>query len=220
MPAGSACTLFRTLGDGDGDADDVDAGILSIPGTCRSTFDGTGVACVPNPPPPPAALSQPCAGMDAGSTCQAKGPFGGGFQGSCVDPRGTGTLICFRVPTPPQPLVEACAGKATGDACEFGERRDGGTFTGVCANGPAGLGPLACKPAHVPADRLAAACEGIDAGSACMLGRWAWSIEGTCTSPAAGGAALCLPPCPSPGHRFHRIPREPHLPIPGLDGGW
>jgi hypothetical protein len=218
LSAGAACTLTRSFGDGDGDADD-DGGVKSIAGTCRSTFDGTGVACVPNPPAPPAALTRPCSGMVAGATCEVQGRFGG-FQGTCFDARGSGTLICGRVRTPPQPLIDACSGKAAGDGCALGERRDGGTFPGVCGNGPTGLGPLACEPSRDPMARLAEACSGLDAGTVCLLGKEQWGVEGTCTAPAGGGTALCIPPCPGPHRGFphpppHWWPPEPRIPLAG-----
>ena len=181
MAAGSGCTLTRSTGDGDGDADD-DGGVRSIAGTCRSTFDGTGVACVPNPPAPPAALTGPCGGKASGDACTVQGPFGGSFDGTCFALPGSGTLICGRVRMPPQPLVDACSGKAAGDGCSFGGRHD--------------------------------------AGVPCFLGKGRWGIEGECTAPAGGGAAVCLPPCPEPGHQFRRFPHLPQEPMgPTLDGG-
>jgi len=219
MAAGSGCTLTRSTGDGDGDADD-DGGVRSIAGTCRSTFDGTGVACVPNPPAPPAALTGPCGGKASGDACTVQGPFGGTFDGTCFALPGSGTLICGRVRMPPQPLVDACSGKAAGDGCSFGGRHDAGVISGVCGNGPTGQGPLACAPSHEPGARLAAACDGLDAGVPCFLGKGQWGIEGECTAPAGGGAAVCLPPCPEPGHQFRRFPHLPQEPMgPTLDGG-
>jgi len=227
LAVGAACTLTRSFHDHDGDADD-DAGVLTIAGTCRSTFDGTGVACVPNPPAPPSALTGPCSGKAAGDACEVQGPLGGTFQGACVDPRGSGTLFCGRARTPPQPLIDACGGKTAGDACALGERRDGGTFAGVCGNGPAGAGPLACAPNRDHTAKLAAACTGLDAGTACTLGKGHWDIDGTCTTPAGGGAALCLPACGELRHRFqhhpwwHRDPHhpwEPPVPMGGKDAG-
>jgi hypothetical protein len=195
LTAGTACTLTRVRSDdGDGDADD-DAGVVSIAGTCRSTFDGTALACVPVPPVPPTALTQPCTGRAAGDACDVMGPGGISLAGTCFDAPGSGTLICGRVREPPQPLIDACSGKAAGATCALGERRDGGTVDGVCSNGPTGVGPLACAPVRNRAARLAAACDGLDAGTACKIGGPFRGFGGTCTASSAGGSALCLPLC-------------------------
>jgi hypothetical protein len=207
LAAGAACSLTRAIGDHDGDADD-DAGVVSIAGTCRSSFDGSEVACIPTPPAPPAALTDACSGKTPGTSCTVQGPRGT-LTGICFDPHGSGTLICGPIHTPPQPLVDACTGKAAGDACPLRERRDGGTVDGVCGNGPTGMGPLACGPVRDPSARLAAACTGLDAGTACTIGERRWGLEGTCTAPAGGGAALCLLPCPEVPRRFHHGPWGP-----------
>ena len=199
---GDTCALAHTFRDRDGDSDD-DAGVRTIAGTCRSTLDGASVACVPVPP---TALTQPCSGKSTGDACQAQGPFGGMFEGACVDRSGSGTLICGRVFMPPQRFIDACTGKATGDGCAIGERRDGGSISGVCGNGPTGTGPLACAPNRDRAARLAVACTGLDAGATCRLGNDRWGIEGTCTIPAGGSAAQCLVPCPELGHRMRHGP--------------
>ena len=220
LAAGAACSLTRPAGDHDGDADD-DGGVVSIPGTCRSSFDGTEVACIPTPPAPPAALTGPCAGKTSGTSCTVGGPRGT-FTGVCFDPRGSGTLVCAPIHTPPQPLVDACSGKAAGDACPLRERRDGGMVDGVCGNGPTGMSPLACGPVRDPTARLSAACAGLDAGTACAIGERRWGLGGTCTAPAGGGAALCLPACPEVPLRFRHGPRWPHeppVPMAPRDGG-
>jgi hypothetical protein len=131
----------------------------------------------------------------------------------CFDPRGSGTLICGPIRTPPQPLVDACSGKAAGDGCALGERRDGGTVDGMCWNGPTGMGPLSCAPVRNPTARLAAACTGLDAGTACTIGERWFARGGTCTAPAGGGAALCLPACPEAPRGFHHGPFWPHEPL-------
>jgi len=221
MAAGSPCTLPRSKGNGHRDTDN-DGGVRTIAGTCRSTFGGSGVACVPNPPAPPQVLTAPCGGKAAGDACTVQAPFGGAFNGNCVDRPGSATLICGRVRMPPQPLVDACDGKTAGDGCIFGGHHDGGIFTGVCGNGPTGQGPLACAPSQDSSPRPAAACKGLDAGTACSVGQAPWQVEGACTTPAGGGAALCLPPCPEPGYRFRRLrhgPFPPGPPGPMLDGG-
>jgi len=195
--AGASCTLTRVRhgdGDGDGDADD-DAGVLSIAGTCRSTFDGTGLACVPVPPAPPAALTQPCTGRAPGDACDVVGPGGISLAGTCFDAPRSGTLICGRVREPPQTRIDACTGKAAGVTCTLGERHDGGIVDGLCSNGPTGVGPLACAPVRDPGARLTAACDGLDAGTACRLGGPFRAIGGTCTASAGGGSPLCLPLC-------------------------
>jgi len=226
MPAGASCTLTRSTGDGDMDADD-DGGVLTIAGTCRATVDGT-VGCFPNPPAPPAVLTDPCSGKSAGASCTIQGPFGT-FQGTCFDFHATTTLICGRVRTPPQPFVDACTGKTAGDGCTIAKHHDAGVISGVCGNGPTGQGPLACGPSHDRTDRrearLEAACDGLDAGTTCALGKGFWSVGGTCTTPAGGGAALCLAPCPELRHKFPfgghdpRMPWEPPVPMIPHDGG-
>ncbi|HMK73157.1 MAG TPA: hypothetical protein VK454_07445 [Myxococcaceae bacterium] len=200
--AGAACTLS------DADKD------FTLNGTCKPTVDGSAVACTPNPPGPPPALASACSGKASGDACQAQGFFGS-FQGVCISAPASGTLFCGRVHTPPQPLVDACTGKMAGDSCALGERRDGGTFSGVCGNGPAGTGPLACRPNFDRTSFLAAACSGQDAGASCTVGHKDHGLAGTCVAPSGGGPDLCILPCGDIAERL-----EHFRGFGGPWGGW
>ena len=190
--AGAACTL--------GGAQD---GGWSLPGSCRSTFDGTGLACAPQPRGPPSVLVDACSGMAAGGACTATGRWGGTFTGTCEAAPASGTLFCGRAHSPPAAVSEACSGKSAGDACTRPERRDGGTQPGVCRTD--GAGDLACRPASTPGET---ACAGLDAGATCTFGgkgEWAEALSGSCVVPASGGDASCLVSCVDLfHHRHHR----------------
>jgi len=179
-------------------------GGFSFPGSCRATLDGTGVACVPNFPPPPSFLVDACSGKAAGVSCTATGPAGRSFQGTCTSGRQSGTLFCGRAHTPPPAVVDACSGKSAGDACTRPEYRDGGSKPGICRAGRGGASPLACRPASSPG---VLACAGQDAGASCTLGfghKEAGGPSGSCVVPAAGGAASCLVSCEELfRHRHH-----------------
>jgi hypothetical protein len=191
-----------------------DAG-FSFPGSCRSTLDGTGVACVPNLPPPPSFLVDACSGKSSGAACAATGPAGHTFEGACKSAGGSGTLFCGKSHTPPAAVVEACSGKSAGDACLRPEHRDGGSKPGVCSAGRAGTEPLACRPASSPG---VAACTGMDAGAVCTLGFGHHGHEGpsgSCVVPAAGGPASCLVSCTELFRHHHHRPHDG----PGSWGG-
>ncbi len=219
--APSAGMLDACSGKADGDACALSGkrdGGLSFPGSCRSTLDGTGVACVPNLPPPPGFLVNACSGKPSGATCAAAGPAGHRFEGSCIVARGSGTLFCGRSHAPPAAVVDACSGKSAGDACSRPEHRDGGSKPGVCSAGRAGAGPLACRPASSPG---VAACAGVDAGATCTLGFGHHKHRddgpsGSCVTPAAGGPATCLVSCME---LFHRHRRHHHFGNSGSGGG-
>jgi hypothetical protein len=173
----------------------------SLPGSCRSTFDGAGLACVPTPPGPPGFLANACSGKAAGGACTVTGPAGNTFDGTCRTGRANSTLFCGRAHSPPAAVVEACSGKAAGDACSRPERKDGGSKPGVCRNGPSG--DLACRPAEAFGT---AACVGLDAGATCTLGGHRPGKEGltgSCVVPAAGGAPSCVVSCVDLFQRFH-----------------
>jgi hypothetical protein len=203
MAVGDGCTL----GDSDGGT------TRSIAGTCRATLDGSQVACIRNPPSAPALLSDACTGKATGDAC-AVGPDGGArsFQGACVSTPSGAALVCLPVRPPPQRAVDACTGKASGDACEIAGWADGKMVAGTCGTGSTGSGPLACRPAHDRTAILAAACSGRDAGAACGLGPKADFGLGVCTTPAEGGAELCVLPCSDFGfeRRFHRPEGREH----------
>jgi hypothetical protein len=174
----------------------------SLPGSCRATFDGSGLACVPTPPGPPGFLVNACSGKASGGACTATGPSGRTLDGTCMTGRASSTLFCGRAHLPPAAVLDACSGKAVGDACSRPERRDGGSKPGVCRTGPAGA--LACRPAAFPG---AEACAGLDAGTACTLGfghkHAEEGLSGSCVVPASGGAATCLVSCIDLFHKRH-----------------
>ncbi len=205
--AGASCTLALC-----GDAG------TALPGTCHPTLDGTQMACLPNPPAPPADLVDACSGKGAGDACTAPGKFGDTFQGTCLTALGTTTLFCRHVHSPPAAAVTACANADAGDACTRPGRWgwDAGARPGVCSTGPADAGPLACVGVHPSEAPGVAACSGLDAGASCTLGfkhhhDWDGAPSGSCVVPASGGPATCLVPCdalPS----FHKHGME--------GGGW
>lgn len=192
------------------------AGGATNGGTCRSTVEGTGIACVRNPPAPPQALVDACTGKASGDICSANSPHGDAHVGLCGAPSGDpSTLICLHVRTPPQAAVDACTGKQPGDGCALpGHERDGDDHdgdrddddldggaeesrAGTCRNLPAATGPLACTPAHNLEAEAAAACTGLAAGAGCTLGHHDDSAAGACTVPAGGSAPLCVVACGS-----------------------
>jgi hypothetical protein len=192
--AGDACSLSGKRDGG-----------WTFPGSCRSTFDGTGLACVPTPPAPQSFLVDACSGKPSGVACAVTGPSGRSFEGVCITGRASSTLFCGRSHTPPAAVVDACSGKSAGDGCTRPEHRDGGTKPGICGNGPAGTGPLACRAATSPG---VAACSGLEAGATCTLGfghtkHGEDGAAGSCVVPAAGGAASCLVSCMDLFHRRH-----------------
>jgi hypothetical protein len=200
MAAGAACTLTLT--------NPLPDGTTSVAGTCRTTLDGTVVACAPNPPAPPAWLVEACSGKAAGDACTATEPDGDTRDGTCVTARDGSTLICGRAYAPPQAAIDACATLAAGDTCMLPEGGDGGhdvvacdTTSGVCALGPGGTGPLACTEARHLRPSATAACAGLAAGAACTLGHED-KMNGSCVVPAAGGDAVCVPACSALGGRF------------------
>jgi hypothetical protein len=204
--AGAACSL-----DGRQDAG------WSIPGTCRTTLDGSDVACVPSFDRFASARANACTGKASGDACQVSGQSGWGFEGVCVAPRSGLGLVCGHPRTPPPPAAAACNGLAAGDACVpmAKDWRDGGPVSGVCTNGPADAGPLACSPERKQhGSPLAAACTGLDAGSSCSLGHWGKEASGSCESAPDGGAVLCIVPCSDLGRHFHRHHWG------GWGGGW
>lgn len=193
----------------------------SFPGSCRATFDGTGVACVPDFPPPPSFLVDACSGKSSGTACAATGPAGHSFEGMCIAARASGTLFCGRSHTPPAAILDACSGKSAGDACTRPEHRDGGSKPGICRSGPAGAGPLACRPASSPG---VVACAGQDAGATCTLGfghkkHAEEGPSGSCVMPAAGGAASCVVSCEELFHHRHHHHRGHGFGGPGKWGG-
>jgi hypothetical protein len=174
----------------------------SLPGSCRSTLDGAGLACVPTPPGPPSFLVNACSGKASGGACTVTGPAGHTFDGTCRTGRANGTLFCGRANSPPAAVVEACSGMASGDACSRPDRKDGGTKPGVCRTGPSGA--LACRPTAAPGTT---ACAELDAGATCTLGfghrQGEEGLSGSCVMPASGGAATCVVSCVDLFHRFH-----------------
>jgi hypothetical protein len=195
----------KALGDGCSLSGKRDGG-WSLSGSCRSTLDGTGLACVPTPPGPPPFLVNACSGQSSGVACKVTGPSGHTFEGSCVAARNTGTLFCGKPHTPPAAAVDACTGKSAGDGCERPEHHDGGSKPGICRTGPGGNGPLACRPASSPG---ALACAGLDAGATCTVDfghkkHGGEGLSGSCVVPAGGGASTCLVACTDLiRHRFH-----------------
>ena len=179
-------------------------GGFSLPGSCRTTLDGSGLACVPTPPGPPSFLVNACSGKAAGGACSATGPSGRTLDGTCRTGRASTVLFCGR--TPPAAWADACAGLAPGDSCSRPEHRDGGSKPGVCRTGPTGA--LACRSAAFPG---AQACAGLDAGAACTFGfgrkHETDALSGSCVVPASGGAATCLVACTE---LFHLRPRHHH----------
>jgi hypothetical protein len=192
--AGDACSLGGRKDGG-----------WAITGTCRTTVDGTQVACAPNLPAFAVGRVNACSGKASGDACQASGPSGWTFQGVCVTRPFAAGLVCGRVHTPPQASVDACAGLSSGEACVRTEKhhRDGGSAMGVCTVGPTGTGPLACAPEGKKLPPLAAACSGLDAGSTCSLGHLEHGVSGTCVTPSAGGSAVCVVPCSELRRHFH-----------------
>jgi len=100
----------------------------------------------------------------------------------------------LRVHNPPQVAIDACTGLAADDACTLPGHDDGGTIAGTCSNGPTGTATLACSPTRVRADATAA-CAGLADGAACTLTSHRDSVSGTCTTPSAGGSAVCVVAC-------------------------
>jgi len=202
----------KALGDGCSLSGMHDGG-WSFPGSCRSTFDGTGLACVPTPPGPPSFLVNACSGQSAGASCKVTGPYGRSFEGTCITGRANGALFCGKAHTPPPAVVDACSGKSAGDACSRPEHHDGGSKPGVCRTGPGGNGPLACRPASSPG---VLACAGMDAGATCTIGfghkHGEEGLTGSCAVPASGGAASCLVSCADLFHRRHNHRRHGHGP--------
>jgi hypothetical protein len=189
--SGDGCALFGKRDGG-----------WSLPGSCRSTFDGSGLACVPTPPGPPSFLVNACSGKASGGACTVTAPSGRTFDGTCVTGRASTTLFCGRAHSPPEALLDACSGKAAGDACSRPEHRDGGSKPGVCRTGTAGA--LACRPAAFAGTE---ACAGLDAGATCTFGfghkHGEEGLSGSCVAPASGGAATCLVSCTELFHRRH-----------------
>jgi hypothetical protein len=179
--SGVACTLSGKRDGG-----------WSLPGSCRATFDGTGLACVPTPPGPPSFLVTACSGKAAGGVCSATTPNGRTINGTCKTGKASASLFCGPTHTPPAALVDACTGLAAGDSCSRPDHRDAGSKPGVCRAGPSG--GLACRPATFPGVE---ACAGLAAGAACTLGHkhGGEGLSGSCVVPASGGAASCLVSC-------------------------
>ena len=193
-------------------------GGTGVAGTCRTTVDGASIACAPDLPAPPQASIDACSGHAAGDSCQVTEPDGDVRSGVCATARDGTTLACSRVPTPPQAAIDACASLAAGDACSLPGRADAGTVAGVCSLGPAGIGPLACAPAQDLLPDATAACSGLAAGASCTLASRRESVSGSCVTPAAGGAAVCIVSCASlrgpfgcggPGSGWHDGPGGP-----------
>jgi len=169
-------------------------GGTTVTGTCRATVDGKTVACAPNPPSPPQALVDACAGKAKGDSCTGTERDGDTLTGACGTRTGSDTLVCLRVHNPPQVAIDACTGLAADDACTLPGHDDGGTIAGTCSNGPTGTATLACSPTRVRADATAA-CAGLADGAACTLTSHRDSVSGTCTTPSAGGSAVCVVAC-------------------------
>lgn len=189
LAAGAACAIPGPLG-------------LPVPGTCRTTLDGSAVACAPNPPAPPVEVVAACAGKAAGVACEVLEPFGIVRDGVCMTARDGSTLVCGRVHTPPPVAVDACTGKAAGDACTVVASGGLPAISGVCSLGPASTGPLACAPRQDLIPNGEAACAGLPAGAACTLGQGHATVGGSCVVPAAGGAPVCLVDCAALRGRF------------------
>jgi hypothetical protein len=176
-------------------------------GVCDLTIDGTVLACVPTPPAPQAGLVTACSGLTQGTACTATETDGDMIAGECGLAEGGTTLFCTRVRTPSQVSIAACTSKAAGDACSFtgnGTEADGGpdVETGTCSLGSTGTGPLACEKASDLLPEATAACAGLAAGVSCTLSDHRESVTGTCTTPAAGGAAVCVVACSDLGGSF------------------
>jgi hypothetical protein len=189
--AGDACTLTSTKPDGS---------TRDVAGTCRTTIDGTAVACAPNPPAPPEELVAACAAKSAGDACTVDEAFGDSRSGVCMAAGASGVLVCGRVRTPPPAAVDACASHVAGDACTV--TLESRTITGVCSMGPASTGPLACAPRRDLLPHGVEACTGLAAGAACTMGRHGEGVTGTCVVPAGGDAAVCVVACRDLGGRF------------------
>jgi hypothetical protein len=102
--------------------------------------------------------------------------------------------MCLRVHNPPQVAIDACTGLAANAACTLPGHEDDGTIAGTCTNGATGTATLACSPTRVKADATAA-CSGLADGAACTLTSHDDSVSGTCTTPSAGGSAVCVVAC-------------------------
>ncbi len=196
--AGDACTLVAS----DGGA--------GRSGACRSTIEGTALACAPAPRAPPQALVEACSGKAAGDVCQAKEAFGNTASGVCGTARDGTTLVCGRVRTPPQAEVDACKDLEAGAKCTMPSdssplpigRCVGKTSAGICSLGPAGSGALACTPAQELLPPAAEACSNLAVGASCTLGRGHETASGTCVAPATGGDAICVVACAQVGGDF------------------
>ena len=171
-------------------------------GTCRATINGSGVACVPTPPAPPAEVVAACAGKAAADACTFTEPDGDVKTGACGSPPGGTVLACHPVRVPPQAAIDACASKVKGDACALPPHGHETTSeAGTCGLGPTGAGPLACQHAQDALPDATAACASLAAGAACTLGDGhRESVTGSCVVPAAGGAAVCVVSCAALGH--------------------
>jgi hypothetical protein len=178
------------------------SGTATVAGTCRTTIDGTTVACAPNPPAPPQELVDACTGKDAGATCQVTEAFGNTRDGVCVTARDGATVVCGRVHTPPQAAIDACAALESGVACTMPAHEGTGSVAGVCSLGPARTGPLACAPKKDLLPHGEQACVGLAAGATCTLGRRHEAISGTCVAPVVGSAAVCVVACADLRGRF------------------
>jgi hypothetical protein len=102
--------------------------------------------------------------------------------------------MCLRVHNPPQVAIDVCTGLAANAACTLPGDEDDGTIAGTCTNGATGTATLACSPTRVKADATAA-CSGLADGAACTLTSHDDSVSGTCTTPSAGGPAVCVVAC-------------------------
>jgi hypothetical protein len=201
-------------GKGAGEGCSFDNRERTIEGTCRTTLDGSAVACAPNPPPPPPELVEACAGKSAGEACTAPDRLGGLREGVCVLGRDGATILCGRARMPPPEAIEACSQLAAGDACSMPARAGSDPRRGVCSLGPAGTGPLACAPPQEALPRATEACVGRASGDACALTTRDGSVNGTCTTPASGGEPVCVVECGAAGRPFHADD-----PAPRPDGG-
>lgn len=204
--AGDACTLMRNDRDG-----------TEIAGTCRDAIDGSGVACAPNPPPPPRGAVEACSGKAAGDVCTMPGRHAANENGVCgLGPDGT-TVACRPTFTPPQVAVDACADKAEGDACTFPNREGTASLEGTCSHGRDGENAtLACAPQHRFPD-AAAACASLAAGDACTLSIGRDGATGTCTTVDSG--VVCVVECGSLRGHFDCHGPEGHGGPGAPDGG-
>jgi hypothetical protein len=178
------------------------SGTATVAGTCRTAIGGTTVACAPNPPAPPQELVDACTGKASGATCQVTEAFGNTRDGVCITARDGATLVCGRVHTPPQAAIDACATLAAGATCSMPAREGTGTVAGVCSLGPASTGPLACAPHKDLLPHGEQACVGLAEGATCTLGRSDDAVSGSCLTPAAGSAAVCVVACSELRGRF------------------